>query len=261
MKDSIEINNKGIKLSYRRFISDTAIGLSLIAIVIFIVSDSWQNFNILKDATTSDKVFIYTLIFMLATPLGLLVNISSWILFGFFQYYLSKDIILKCDNMSPIGNFIFYSTNNRYRISEMKKFYKLDKDNFYRIVKKIETFLDMFMKDSISYKENLIGMRIFYRNVSFILLIVSFVMFFKNYNISFIFITFSFSLFFLIANTILNTYYIFYHLIRFHHLILADEYSPESKRRFKVINEKEIDIFIDKLLNHRYRKEINKLIN
>jgi len=255
MKNSIEISNKGIKLSYKRFMSDTAIGLSIVAIIFLLFNDS-NAFTFLKNATLADKVFLYTLVFILATPLGLLVNISSWIIFGFFQYYLSKDIILKCDNLTFIGKFIFSSTNEKYQVSTMKKVFLLDNSNFYRIIKKIETFLDIFMQDSISYKENLIGMRIFYRNVSFILFIIGISMIYKAFDFQIIILVFSFSFFFLITNSIVNVYYIFYHLIRFYHLFLADDFDNQ-KSEIKVIKEAEIDLFINKFLNYYYTKQLN----
>jgi len=250
MKNSIEISNKSIKLSYRRFISDTAIGLLTIAIILFLFHDSNNIF--FKNSSIADKIFVYTLIFILTTPLGLLVNISSWILFGFFQYFLSKDIVLKLEKLSLIGKFIFYSTNEKYQIQDIKNIFLLNKTNFYRIVKKIETFLDIFMPDSISYKENLIGMRIFYRNISFILFIISITLIYKMYNLKIIVITFSLSLFFLIANSIVNVYYIFFLLRRFYYLYLADNYGTQIKK----ITEDEIDQFISKVLNYYYKKKI-----
>ncbi len=256
MKETFEISRQGLKLSYRRFLSDTAIGLSIIAIIIFVFTDSFSYLHFIKNSTIADKTFFYTLMLMLATPLGLLVNISSWILFGFFQYYLAMDFVVQCQHMGIIGRFIFFSTEKKYRIIEMCEFFQLNQNNFYRIVKKIESFLDSFIPASISYKNDLIGMRIFYRNVSFVLLITAIALFSKGYNITTFILILSFSIFFLIANVILNIYYIFFHLIKFHQLLLAER-SGNDELNTNVISEIEIDLFINKMLLYYFREEIN----
>ena len=205
MKQNFEISSTGIKFSFRRFLSDTAIGL----VILFLFIN-----DILKINFGQKEIFYYILLFIITTPLGLLINISSWITLGFFQYYLSRYFFLKVDEKS-ILRFFLYATFKVFNIVELKKIFKLNKDNYFLVITTIERYLKIYYPEKISYYEDLIGMRIFYRNVALVGLIYFFY-YSINYGFKCNYLGFLFVfLFFMFANVVVTIYGVGYLLSTF----------------------------------------------
>lgn len=89
--EAMEFSRYGVRLSYARYLSDSAPGfLLIIAIVSFyyLLKLQWLFESFTPD--TEIKVGIFILVFLLATPLGLSINAISWWLLGWFQECITK---------------------------------------------------------------------------------------------------------------------------------------------------------------------------
>jgi hypothetical protein len=87
-----EVSKEGIKLSYSRFLGDSATGLvvELVATLSYYYPIFGKS---LKDAVqqpigTEAKIFLLVLLFLLSTPIGLVLNATGWYLLGGLQVRL-----------------------------------------------------------------------------------------------------------------------------------------------------------------------------
>jgi hypothetical protein len=96
---AFEISKEGIKLSYSRFLADTASGLAFIllgvaAYYLPLLGKSLQDYlasgNMTLKMGSEVKVLAAVSLFFLATPIGLLVNATGWFLLGPLQIMLEK---------------------------------------------------------------------------------------------------------------------------------------------------------------------------
>lgn len=181
--NNIEISSTGIKFSYRRFLADTSIGFA----VIFLFLEKYPSYM--------NNNFMLIFFILASTPIGLLVNISSWIILGFFQAFLSKQLIISMYNnkISFIGKYLIFSTNEHFRIESLIKFFDINEKTYTKIFNSIEHFLSIYYPNKINYYQDLIGMRIFYRNTSLVLLMSSII---ANTDLASKLILFSIGLFF-----------------------------------------------------------------
>lgn len=190
--NDIGFSQQGIKFSYRKFLSDSAAGyiIILIAIASFYFPIFGQAFlniplddsPIAKIAQMSDrlKIFLFILLFLLATPLGMAVNSSSWIFLGRLRS-LANDALWyqeSIEKSSKVKNLIPYflaffidNTKKSFQFDMLKSFYHFDKNNFLQYSDLIEETLHIYhpdIKESISHIQ---GFYIFFRNIAFLLAI------------------------------------------------------------------------------------------
>ena len=92
----IELSEKGIKIPYRRYLSDRAAGFIL---VLILITAYYSNHTILGINFTDIvpptipaevRVFVFLLLFLLTTPIGLIINVLSWAFLEIPQKYLEK---------------------------------------------------------------------------------------------------------------------------------------------------------------------------
>jgi hypothetical protein len=115
MPETIEISRSGIKFSYLRFISDSTPGY-VIVILLFIayshnaplplIGCSWL--SPVNEVSTEARVFVFLLLFIVATPLGLLLNALGWFFFGF----ITTNAVELCDRYRWL--FKFSGTNRSF---------------------------------------------------------------------------------------------------------------------------------------------------
>src|ERR1044071_2886259 len=87
----IEASSGGLKLSYLRFISDSAPGFVLLLLMTF----AWGDGAIPSYLETSEsRVLAAAILFMLATPVGLAVNAVSYFLLGESQAAINRTCFL-----------------------------------------------------------------------------------------------------------------------------------------------------------------------
>ena len=88
MAGNIEISKEGVKLSYKRFLSDSTPGYALLLLVLLAY---WAGLPFpleeqeLRPLGSEAKVLVFVLLFLVATPVGILLNSLSWFLFGGLQ--------------------------------------------------------------------------------------------------------------------------------------------------------------------------------
>lgn len=92
----IELSKEGITFPYRRYLSDSASGfvLILLASIFLEKTPNIQNF-LGKDFPSEVRVFILVLLFLLSTPIGVIVNVISWMFFEPFQKPIEKIFIYR----------------------------------------------------------------------------------------------------------------------------------------------------------------------
>lgn len=85
---NIEVNKEGIKISYIRYLSDSGPGfIMLLTILAVYILDPYANnvfYNLKQNLKLCDeiKIFIGVLAFLIATPLGLLLDAIAWVFLG-----------------------------------------------------------------------------------------------------------------------------------------------------------------------------------
>jgi hypothetical protein len=121
----IEISKNGLKLSYQRYLADSAAGFLVIILVLLAISNKVQipffdhSLESLATLSKDTKIFIFLLLFLLATPIGLTINGLSWFFLGWCKLY-SIDIWLK----SPEKYFNpFFPTKKAFRYKKLVTFF------------------------------------------------------------------------------------------------------------------------------------------
>lgn len=138
MAQSFEVTREGLKLSYVRFLSDSAAGLILLLLLSVayvlkkpmpIVGTDWLGV-IPKDPSTELKVFLFIMAFILATPLGLMLNGISWFLLGGINIWLLKFWTWLPHRISlPVA-----ATRRSYLAEETMRFFRLTPSDASRTV-------------------------------------------------------------------------------------------------------------------------------
>lgn len=220
----IEISKDGLKIPYRWFMADTASGLSLYLIVYavyiwggFDFMDSYKsNINKIGEST---GIFLFIILFFLATAFGGILSAISWFLLGnsttrFYRKMFSCRFEKEKNWWHRFMVWINSRNYRRYQFETYKSFFGLTKDNWekfyfslgrvYRfsgsVRKKIDLNLDS-VAGGISYIRNMLIVSgsaflfcIYHTDFSnaCILLLVSIFLFFlgaveENYHINNIF--------------------------------------------------------------------------
>jgi hypothetical protein len=153
---NIELSKDGIKFPYRRYLSDSAAGFMLLLLV------TLTNHNLLELVPSDDevKVFIFLLLFLLATPLGLLINALGWALFEGVQKKVESGFL---------GDPWFPAFKREYKFEPTSS----GENDWFQVVRGLETKLvsdDPALADRI---DPLRGSAILFRSLSFLALMVS----------------------------------------------------------------------------------------
>jgi hypothetical protein len=172
----IEISKDGLKLSYQRYLADSAAGFVVILAVLFVVSMGYplpffgHSLESLMKLSDNVKVFIFLLLFLLAMPLGLLINGVSWFLFGWCQIYLIKIWFRFPEQWySP-----FFPTKTAFQYTELAKFfqindqYEIQGKSIYELSELFEDYLSLFSPEKIR-SEHVNGLSHFFRSLAFLL--------------------------------------------------------------------------------------------
>ena len=143
MGQSFEVTREGVKLSYLRFLSDSAAGYILLLLFgvayreclpLPIVGYSWLSL-VPSQMSTELKVLLLMISFLMATPLGLGLNGISWFLLGPFPVWmlelwglqpakrLSKALFL-------IPSLLIAGTRRSYQVNAVTRFFRLETSHF-----------------------------------------------------------------------------------------------------------------------------------
>jgi len=164
---NIELSKDGIKFSYRRFLSDSTPGYILILIVFLMIYGQISVFGIHFSQTAVNnipveiQVYLGLVAFLMATPLGLITNVISWIFLEGFQKSIERCFIMNTDR--------FLDFKNEYLFADAVKYFHSNKENWFANIRKIETTLVRERPDFGA--ENigpLRGISILLRNIAFL---------------------------------------------------------------------------------------------
>ncbi|MCI5147208.1 MAG: hypothetical protein D3923_17200 [Candidatus Electrothrix sp. AR3] len=167
----IEISKNGLKLSYQRYMADSAAGFVVILALIFLVSrgiplpvvgDSLQSLRTLSGPA---PLFILLIVFLLATPIGLLINGLGWFLFGWCRIYLAGFWF----NLPKKWYNPFFPTQELFHEDKLLDFFgigKTDKSNrIYKVSESHEYYLAIFFWKNIKL-DHVTGLRKLTRNLA-----------------------------------------------------------------------------------------------
>jgi len=179
--EQFELNKSGIRISYLRFLSDSASGYIAILIFLFLyyykicniyVLDICSNMFQISVSHTDIilfseevEIFVLILLFLLATPLGLFINASGWVLLGKLQiesekFWIEKDF------------FLIKSTKEKFLFNNSKKYFKINKNNFYYKSKFIEEKIRIYYPNLLRYLDHVEGVKNFIRTIILLLFFV-----------------------------------------------------------------------------------------
>jgi hypothetical protein len=155
---SIEASSTGLKLSYVRFISDSAPGFVVILLIILGVGDEfepwWTNHQELK-------VLVATLCFLLATPVGLALNAVSYFVLGHIQSEINRICFLS--NRWPVRD-----TRRSFMVEKSQVHFGFTADDWDERNDVYGELLETYRPDLAFRIEPLRGLKRFARAMSFL---------------------------------------------------------------------------------------------
>ena len=83
---AIELKREGIKIAYRRFLSDSAAGFIVILLLLYALRSSIAS---IANCCEMMQLFLYFLLFLISTPLGLAINAVSYRVGETIVHYLT----------------------------------------------------------------------------------------------------------------------------------------------------------------------------
>lgn len=250
--EDFEFSRTGIKVSYLRFLSDSAVGF--IVVLIAIVSYYYPIFGITLQNIPHEflkidipvpisnevKIFVFILIFLLATPLGLLINALSWIFLGSFRIYL---VDMFFDTSFFIINYFTDSTKKAFSFINVSEFFDIKKGNFYCISSYFEEILGIYYPNIVNSIDYARGLARFSGSIAFLAVVFIIVELFAyvNYGSSWILdlILFSVVIFilFMIISSIIYFYFYLAILFKISIICLKKETTENIKGDIKKITE------------------------
>lgn len=214
MTQNFEVTKEGIKLSYVRFLSDSAAGYILLLLVgiafslrlpMPFVGTTWLKV-IPAHLNPEDKVFLFFISFLIATPLGLTLNGISWFLLGALHVWLlsiwGKPLIIDAPNNNQassieemrlfinvalffVASFLITGTERSYHADKTIHFFRLGSTRTKRLYEQAnyyEELLSIYFPSYYAQVEPVRGLRRFIRSLSFLALIVLIYSFFTVRN-------------------------------------------------------------------------------
>lgn len=194
----LELSKEGITFPYRRYLSDSASGFVLILLVsIFLEkTPSIQNF-LNKDFPSEVRVFILVLLFLLSTPIGVMINVISWMFLEPLQKPIEKFFI-----HNWFGEF-----KKEYMFSESMSNLGIKKENWFEKIRFTEAKLANKQSIFIDKIETLRGIAILVRNLTLIGIVTGLYLITANYHWKIILICFLLSLFLLYVSAVVSFYF------------------------------------------------------
>jgi hypothetical protein len=185
MADNFSVTKDSIQLPYRRFLADSAAGLTLLLIAIgawylpIITSDplrkSWiayQTAEHLPGVGPQVKVVVLALLFLLATPIGFAVNALSWLLVDFSICVMERRYFIwsrKDGRLFPLWDV----TEARFG-ERLTKYFGLTPENFNVAGWFFRDVLEAYAPDRFESQTHIKGLVVFLRNLTLFALILGF---------------------------------------------------------------------------------------
>ncbi|MFZ5821820.1 MAG: hypothetical protein ACOYYJ_18140 [Chloroflexota bacterium] len=163
----IAISKDSVKLSYRRYLSDSSAGFIFLLSLIWIFYKDFE--GIAKALPSEVLVFTGLMLFLLATPIGIFINVISWFFLEGRQEVLERRIVsgkLKIPaRLTPTLDFL----QDEYLFAETKSAFGLNEKNLRSTYEKLRTHLEIKYPSIVAAVEPVRGFTIFLRNIVFLL--------------------------------------------------------------------------------------------
>jgi hypothetical protein len=181
--EDIEVSEKGVKLSYGRFLADSASGYVLILTIVYLVFRSTNVKTLaseIGDLKSSLIVVTGVLLLLLGPPFGLALNGFTWFLLGWIQVRFINRWEKTRWAANPFVKGATYGTRRVYNLACLEQsFLFLSRttgpcgERLYSEARIIERTMRMYHPHEIQRVEYLNGVKIFSRNISFLAIAVT----------------------------------------------------------------------------------------
>jgi hypothetical protein len=182
MSKDLELTQHGVRLSYLRFLSDSAPGFVLLLVFASVYSlrlpvpffgTSWLSVYSTQ-VSNQVRIFILILLFLLATPVGLALNALGWFVLGPLPIWLLK----LWQHLPRVASFPLISTRLSLHANQVIDFFDLkDTGNtanqLYSQANFYEALLVIYFPTYYELTEHKRGLRRFIRSLAVIALLVS----------------------------------------------------------------------------------------
>ena len=170
----IQISKDGLKLSYQRYMADSAAGFVVILATVLAITKGiplpifGHSLEGIAKLSSQAQLFIFLVSFLLATPIGLLVNALSWFLIGWSRIYLFKLWFRLPEN----GYNPLFPTKIAFHHDNLSEFFRINdhvdinKKSIYEISALYGKFMALFFQDSIKIEDHVTGLARFVRNLA-----------------------------------------------------------------------------------------------
>lgn len=183
MADNFSVSKDSIQLPYRRFLADSAAGLSLLLIAVAIyylplvssapLRDAWVAYSHGRGIGTEVKVLILLLLFLLATPIGFAANALSWLLIDYSICMAERRYFTWSRQNGRIFP-LWDVTASRFG-HVLTRYFELTKDNFNTAGWFFRDVLEAYLPDHFETQTHIKGLVVFLRNLTLFCLILAFV--------------------------------------------------------------------------------------
>ncbi|RWX44842.1 hypothetical protein H206_01274 [Candidatus Electrothrix aarhusensis] len=170
----IQISKDGLKLSYQRYMADSAAGFVVILGAVFAISKGiplplfGHSLEGIIRLSSQAQLFVCLISFLLATPIGLFVNALSWFLIGWSRIYLFKLWFRLPEKWyNPL-----FPTRIAFHYDKLSEFFKINdqfdinQKSIYEISALYGKYINLFFQDSIKIEEHVTGLARFVRNLA-----------------------------------------------------------------------------------------------
>jgi len=194
----IELSKEGITFPYRRYLSDSASGfvLILLASIFLEKTPNIQNF-LDKEFPSEVRIFILVLLFLLSTPIGVMINVISWMFLEPMQKPIEKFFVHRW-----FGEF-----KKEYMFSESMNSLGIKRDNWFEKIRHVEAKLVNKHSIFVDKIESLRGIAILVRNLSLIGAVTGLYLIVAKYQWEVILTSFLLSLFLLYVSAVVSFYF------------------------------------------------------
>lgn len=199
---NIELSKEGIKISYLRFLSDSAAGQIVIllglAAYYFPIFGAPLRETYTAECSTEVKILVIVLLVLLSSPLGLSINATSWFLLSWVQiwlqqYWFKRKFLLRCLFKTVLYVYhrskrswlrrlwfkirflfkikLFKTIRAEFQVEKSKRYFHLSNENWYERSQLIKQTLHIYHPNIPVALEHIRGIRTLFRNISFLSLI------------------------------------------------------------------------------------------
>jgi hypothetical protein len=167
MTNTIEATANSIKLSYLRFVSDSAPGLLLVLALAVLDSHGLLAVRIIPHDAT-DKAIGAIAVVLLATPIGLLINGAGHFLLGDLQRWIDRQCF-------AVRGWPIKDTRQTLLIDKWEVFFDVQPGDWPRVAHEVDELLDTLVPHLAASLDHVRALKKFCRSIAFLAAVTAFV--------------------------------------------------------------------------------------